>query len=277
MPVQEGQVRDDHVLKVTRAVSIAIIPILTAAFVLLFLFPTRTEQLWSWTIDPTMSALVMGAGYLSGAYFFYRAATVRQWHRVGTGFVAVTVFATMLGLATIVHWSRFNHDHVSFWAWAGLYFSTPLLLPWLWVRNRRTDPGVLEPGDREVPRPIRNVMAVVGTLQLVFAGVMYFRPTAVVEHAPWTLTPLTCRSLSAFAAFPAVVYLAFAVERRWSALKIPIEVAMMGMALIGVAAVLAADEFDGADGLVWGWRIGLVVAFGLLAALHSAMSRPVPG
>lgn len=269
--------RDDHVLKVTRAVSVVIIPVLVAAFVLLFLFPTRTRQLWSWTINPTMSALVMGAGYLSGAYFFYRAATVRQWHRVGAGFLAVTVFAAMLGVATIVHWDRFNHDHVSFWAWAGLYFSTPLLLPWLWVRNRRTDPGTLEPGDREVPRRIRTVMATVGALQLVFAAVMFFRPTAVAEHAPWMLTPLTCRSLSAFAAFPAVLYLTFAFERRWSALRIPVEVVMMGMALIGVAAVLSADEFDAGDGLVWGWRVGLVVAFGALAALHAAMSRPAPG
>lgn len=270
-------VRDDHVLKVTRAVSAVIIPILTAAFVLLFLFPTRTEQLWSWTINPTMSALVMGAGYLSGAYFFLRATTVRQWHRVGVGFVAITVFATMLGFATIVHWDRFNHDHVSFWAWALLYFSTPLLLPWLWIRNRRTDPGVLEPGDREVPGAIRAVMVVVGALQLAFAAVMYFRPTAIVEHAPWMLTPLTCRSLSAFAAFPAVLYLSFAFERRWSALQIPVEVVMMGMALIGVAGVLAADEFTAGDGLVWGWRIGLVVAFGLLATLRYAMTRPASG
>ena len=268
---------DDQVLKVTRVVSVVIIPILTAAFVLLFIFPTRTRQLWSWTIDPTMSALVMGAGYLSGAYFFFRAATVRQWHRVGVAFLAVTVFATMLGIATIVHWDRFNHDHVSFWAWAGLYFSTPVLLPWLWFRNRRNDPHTLEPGDRVVPTPIRAVMATVGALQLGFAAVMFFRPTAIAEHGPWMLTPLTCRSLSAFAAFPAVVYLAFAFERRWSSFQIPIEVAMMGMALIGVAAVLAWDEFDADAGLVWGWRIGLVVAFGLLAALRLAMARPVRG
>jgi len=273
----EEVVKDDHVLKVTRAVSIAIIPILTAAFVLLFLFPTRTEQLWSWTITPTMSALVMGGGYLAGAYFFLRASTVKEWHRVGVGFVAITVFATMLGAATIVHWDRFNHDHVSFWAWAGLYFSTPFLLPWLYVRNRRTDPGTLAPGDRHVPGPIRAVVAGVGAAQLAFAAVMYFRPTAIVEHAPWTLTPLTARSLSAFAAFPAVLYLMFAFEKRWSALRIPVEVVMIGMFNIGVAAVLAADEFTAGAGLVWGWRIGLAVAFALLALLYYAMSRRPSG
>ncbi len=38
---------DDRILKVTRAIAIAIIPILTAAFVILFLFPSRTSELWA--------------------------------------------------------------------------------------------------------------------------------------------------------------------------------------------------------------------------------------
>ncbi|MEW6155003.1 MAG: hypothetical protein AB1673_13610 [Actinomycetota bacterium] len=273
---RQPTVRDDHVLKVTKAVSAAIVPVLTAAFVILYLFPTRTRQLWSWTITPTMSAMLMGAGYLSGAYFFVRAATVRQWHRVGVGFLGVTVFATLLGVATVMHWDRFNHGHVSFWAWALLYFSTPVLIPWLWARNRRTDPGLPAPGDRLVPTWVRATMGTVGALQLVVAAVMFVRPTAAIGWSPWTLTPLTCRSLSAFVAFPAVTYLAFAFERRWSSFQIVVETAMIGMVLIGIAAVRAWDEFTvGGDGLIWGWRVGLVVAFALLAALRTAMSRPV--
>ncbi|MGH9224788.1 MAG: hypothetical protein ACRD2W_13660 [Acidimicrobiales bacterium] len=267
---------DDRVLKVTKAVSVAIVPVLTAAFVILYGFPNETEKLWSWTMEPSMTAMVMGGGYLSGAYFFFRAATVREWHRVAWGFVGVTLFATLLGIATIVHWDRFNHDHVSFWAWALLYFSTPALIPWLWARNRRNDPGPLAPGDRLVPTPIRAVMATVGGLQLVIAGVMYFRPTVVAAYAPWNLTPLTCRSLSAFVAFPAVAYLAFALDRRWSSFQILIEVAIIGMALIGIAAIRARAEFVASDAVVWGWRIGLVFALGALLALRLAMSRPAP-
>lgn len=220
-----------------------------------------------------MTAMIMGGGYLSGAYFwlFYRAATIRQWHRVGLGFVAITVFAGMLGIATIVHWDRFNHGHVSFWAWVLLYFSTPFLLPWLWVRNRRHDPRALEPGDRYVPDPVRAVMVGVGVAQLSVAAVMFLRPTAIAAHAPWALTPLTCRSLSAFAAFPSIVYLAFAFEKRWSSFQILIEVAIAGMVLIGIAAVRAHAEFQGNDALVWGWRIGLAVALALLVALRMAM------
>ncbi len=267
----------DRVLKPTRVVSVAIVPVLTAAFVILYLFPTRTRQLWAWEVWPTMTAMVMGGGYLSGAYFFYRAATVRQWHRVSLGFVAITAFASMLGIATIVHWDRFNHDHVSFWAWALLYFATPFLLPWLWARNRRHDPHTLEPGDRLVPTPVRRAMVAVGAAQLAVAAVMFLRPTAVADHAPWALSPLNSRSLSAFAAFPSIIYLAFAFEKRWSSFQIPIEVAIAGTALIGIAAIRAHAEFDGGTVLVWGWPIGLVVALGLLIALRMAMARPVAG
>lgn len=272
--VGDVSIKDDRVLKPTRVVSVAIIPVLVAAFVILYLFPGRTRQLWAWEMHPTMTAMIMGGGYLSGAYFFYRAATVDQWHRVGLGFLAITVFTTMLGIATVVHWDRFNHRHVSFWAWALLYFSTPILLPWLWAENRRHDPHIVAPGDRLVPPPIRVTMVTIGAAQLAVAAIMFLRPSAIAGSAPWKLTPLTCRSLSAFAAFPSIIYLAFAFEKRWSSFQILIEVAIAGMFLIGIAAVRAHAEFTGDDAVVWGWRVGLAVALVFFTALRVVMGRP---
>ncbi len=81
---------------------------------------------------------------------------MRGWHRIGWGFVATTVFTTLLLVATLLHWDRFNHDHVSFWAWLSLYLVTPPLLPLLFVRNRRQDPGEPEVGDLLVPPPVRR-------------------------------------------------------------------------------------------------------------------------
>jgi hypothetical protein len=270
-------VKDDHVMPTTRGVAIAIIPVLTAAFVILYLFPTRTKQLWAWTINPTMTAMLMGGGYLAGAYLFVRVATTKQWHRVDPLFPAITLFTTLLLLATIIHWDRFNHGHVSFWAWLFLYIVTPPLLPWLWVRNRRFDPRVPEPGERLVPSPIRTLMVVAGAGQLAFCALLFVRPTAVMGHWPWMLTPLTARVLAAFAAFPAVGYLSFAFDRRWSSFRHVLEVATLGIVFIGIAAIRAADEFNGPRGIVVAWRIGLVVALVLLIALQLAMNRPARG
>jgi hypothetical protein len=265
--------RDDRVLPLTRAVSAVIVPILLAAFVILYVFPGRTRQLWAWTIEPPMSAMFMGGGYLAGAYFFFRVIRVRQWHRVGLGIVAIWVFATLLLLATILHWDRFNHDHVSFWAWLGLYTATPVLLPILWVRNRRFDPGVAEPGERLVPPPVRAVVVAVGAALAAVVVVAVVRPSVLVEQWPWTMTPLTVRSLGAYVAFVAAMYLAFAVDRRWSSFEVLIQTVTLALVFIGVAAIRAADEFTGPARSVWGWRIGLAVTLGLLVALQVAMRR----
>ncbi|MDQ3642929.1 MAG: hypothetical protein M3450_16045, partial [Actinomycetota bacterium] len=87
----EPPVRDDRVLATTRAVSAVIVPVLTAAFVILFLFPGQTRTLWGWTIRSRMSCMFMGGGYLAGALFFARAWRAREWHRLGPGIVATTV------------------------------------------------------------------------------------------------------------------------------------------------------------------------------------------
>ena len=119
---------DDRVLAYTRALSAVIVPFLVGAWVILYLFPDDTKRLFAWTIRPTMTPMVLASAYLGGAYFFVRVLRERHWHAVKTGFLAVTLFATLLGVATILHWDKFNHRHVTFWIWVVLYFSTPFLV-----------------------------------------------------------------------------------------------------------------------------------------------------
>jgi hypothetical protein len=266
---------DDRVLPVTRGVAVAIVPILTAAFVILYLFPSRTQQLWAWTIQSQMTAMFLGGGYLAGAYYFVRVARERRWHRIGVGIPAITLFATLLGVTTFVDWDGFNHGHVSFWAWTALYVATPFLLPWLWFRNRSMDPGTPEAGEGLVPPPVRVVMVVAGALQLAMAVALFVRPSLFFDVWPWPLTPLTAHALSGFVAFPAVVYLSFLWDRRPSSFRVPIEMVIIGLVLIGIAAARASGEFEGGAFIVWGWRVGLVVALALLVALRLlVLNRP---
>ncbi|MDO8732379.1 MAG: hypothetical protein Q7L55_07400 [Actinomycetota bacterium] len=74
-----SSVRDDHVLGYTRGLSAFIAPFLLAAFVILYIFPTRTEQLRSWTIASTMTSMVLASAYAGGFYFFIRMLTERRW------------------------------------------------------------------------------------------------------------------------------------------------------------------------------------------------------
>lgn len=265
--------RDDRLLAPTWWTAVLIVPVLVAAWVILYLFPGRTARLWAWEINPDMSGLVMGAGYISGAYFFVRVARGRQWHRVAVGFLATTVFTAVLLAATVLHWDKFNHDHVSFWAWLLLYAITPPLLPWLWARNRRTDPGAPAAGDVTIPPGLRTAVAAGGAAQLCVAAAMFLDPAGAVRRWPWDATPLTVRSLSAFIAFPAVTWLCFAFEDRWSAFRVPLQTATVGLVLVGLGALRARDDFDGPSWSVGLFAFSLVTTIVLLLVLQVAMER----
>lgn len=273
-PLVQDLERDDRVLKTTRAVSIVIVPILTAAFVILFLFPGQTRTLWGWTIRSRMSCMFMGGGYLAGALFFYRASRAREWHRLGPGIIATTVFAGTLGVATFLEWDQFNHDHVSFLAWLLLYITTPLLLPVLYVKNRQFDPHTPGPEDVPIPAWIRTSLTVLGAGQLLFAVTLFVRPSLYQGDWPWKLTTISARSLAGFASFPAVAYLAFAFERRWSALRWPLETAIAGLTLIGIGALRSSGDFKGGTQSVL-WRVGLAIGVAFLVAVWLTMRRRV--
>ena len=266
--------RDDRVLRTTRAVSIVIVPVLTAAFVILFLFPGQTRTLWGWTIRSRMSCMFMGGGYLAGALFFARASRAKEWHRLGPGIIATTAFAGALGVATFLHWSEFNHGHVSFWAWTLLYVTTPLLLPVLYVKNRQFDPGTAGPEDVPIPPWIRTSLTVLGAGQLLFAVALFVRPSLFQDEWPWTLSTISARSLAGFASFPAIAYLAFAFERRWSALRWPLETAIAGLALIAVGAARSTGDFrDGTLSTLW--PVGLTLGLAFLITVWLTMRREV--
>ncbi len=248
--VRRARIRNDRILPETRWVSAIIVPFLVAAFAILYLFPDHTQALFAWGIRPRMSAMMLGAAYIGGAYFFVRAATNARWHWVKVGFLPVTTFATLMGIATILHWDRFNHGYISFFAWVGLYFTTPFIVLLLWLRNRSTDPGPTS-HDRRVPRLVRLVIGIVGGLTLITSIFLFLQPGFMIGTWPWQLTPLTARVLGALFALTGVGELAIALDIRWSAVRIALQSQMIGIALIGLAIVFSWSNFNQAKPLTW--------------------------
>lgn len=250
--VQSTRVRTDRILPETRLISAIIVPFLVAAFGILYLFPDRTQELFAWGIQPRMSAMMLGAAYIGGAYFFVRAATSARWHWVQVGFLPVTTFATLMGIATILHWNRFNHGYLSFFAWVGLYFTTPFIVFLLWLRNRATDPGPTGAfPDRRVPDPVRLVIGLVGGLTVLISIILFLQPGFMISTWPWQLTPLTARVMGALFALTGVGELGIALDARWSAVRIALQSQMIGIALIALAIVFSWSNFHQANPLTW--------------------------
>src|SRR5258708_7750965 len=97
------QVRDDRILPEVHWVAGLVVIVLITAALMLYLFPDKTAELFAWRIQPTMSALLMGAGYGAGAYYFARLFLGSKWHWFGIYFPPIATFTTILGIATILY------------------------------------------------------------------------------------------------------------------------------------------------------------------------------
>jgi hypothetical protein len=272
-----GGPRDDRILSLTWWVALLVSPVLAAAGVILYGFPLDTERLWAWPMGPEMTSLAVGGGYLAGAVLFVRCLWQRDWHRIGLVFCVATVLTVLLLIATLLHWESFSHQHPSFWAWLIVYLVTPVLLPVVWLRNRRYDPGVPAPGTPLVPRWVRAVVGVVGGAQVLVALVFFVRPALAVDVWPWDVTPLTTRTLAAFLAFIGAMWLVFLVESRWSALRLHAESATLGLTLVAVGAMRASVDFTAGTAATATFSVLLGGTLVGLAALLVGMRRLTAG
>ena len=263
--------RDDRVFRSTRLLGAVIVPFLVVAFALLYFFPDDTRHWFAWDVQPTITPLIMGAGYIAGAYFFVRVAIETRWHRVHVGFLPVTAFTVFMAIGTFAHLDDFATNHVAFWIWVGLYVTTPVLVPLAWWRNRATDPRTPEPGEPPLPRYVRGGLLVVGTIQSLVALVLLLSPSTMIETWPWLLTPLTAQTLGGWFALPGVTALMMGLDGRWSAIRITLESQLIGLALILLGTARAWDDVDTSKPLASVFVAGIVVLFVALLALECAM------
>ncbi len=268
-------VRDDRVLPLTRHVAFHVTHVLLMAFLVLFVFPGQTDRLFAWTVRPEMTPMLMGAGYFGGAFYFFNVYRARSWHTVSAGFLGVTVFATLMLVATVLHWDRFNHGHPIFWAWIVIYVVTPILVPYVWWRNRALDPG-RRPGDLMLPLPIRWAFGVLGFAELIGVLVVFAVPTFLIDVWPWTLTPLTARVVAGWFSLTGAFAIVIALDGRWSAVRMTFRAALVGISMILVSCLRAWGDFDPTSpwryGFV-GFLVFLLVGFAALLAIMQRAER----
>ena len=213
----------------------------------------------------------MGAGYLGGAYFFIRVLTAKEWHRVAPGFLPVTSFTWFMLAATILHWDRFSHGRLGFQLWIILYVITPLLVPFIWFRNRSADPVQPKPNDLRVPSFLRWFTGLAGFLFLAVAVSFFIKPDLAINLWSWKLTPLTARVMAGWLSLLAVGAIVEARDSRWSAWRFEI-----GSFILWQGLVLAGSLFHLSDfftPLNWFLVVTTLVLIGFITLYISMESR----
>jgi hypothetical protein len=271
--------RDDRILPATRWAALAVSCILVLAWVVLFLFPGETADVWAWTIEPELTPIFMGAGYGAGAYFFFRTFRAERWHPSSVGFLSAAVFALLMLVATLIHWDKFNHGDapflaaVAFYGWVGIYIASPFVVFALWWANERTDPRVPAPGEPLVPGWALRVARAFGVVAAFAAALFFVSPETAMDVWPWELTPLTARVLACFTAEVGVAALLLSNDARWGSWRLLVETFLLATALLLVGAVLAFSDFDEGDPVTWLYLAGLAGSGAALALLYRSMQR----
>jgi hypothetical protein len=255
--------RDDRVLPLTRVVGWVIAPILVLAFALLWPVPTDTRRTFAWPMMPTLTPMILAAAYLGGAYFFVRVGLGPAWHTVKTGFVPVATFATLLGIATIVHWGKFTHSSPAFWLWALLYFTAPFLIAYVFVTNRTHDVPITD-DDVMLPSMTARIIAIVGALALLTGLFLFAFPTVAIRIWPWMLTPLTARVTGAVFCL-GLAGIGAAWDRRWTSARIPVQVGLIMLITMVASGIRAHSELLTGRPLTWAFVVGFpILTVGLL-------------
>ncbi|MET0843555.1 MAG: hypothetical protein ABWY23_06880, partial [Mycetocola sp.] len=220
-------------------------------------------------------AMVLASAYIGGIWYFTQVLVQRRWHRVRHGFPAVLLFATLLGIATLLHWDRFHFGHISFITWATLYFVTPVLIAVVLLVNWRADVGRADAIDTRIPWPPRILLAVVGGASLIAGTVIFVMPALAVGAWAWEVTPLTARVIGAVLTLPGAVNLWLLLDPRWSAFRWMFQAQLVSLFFIDLAVVLCRDQLLWENAVTLPFVATLVLSFVAYAWLYLHCERHI--
>jgi hypothetical protein len=275
---QKATTSEDQILPLTRVLAAIVVPALVIASIILYLMPQRSGELFAWAVQPTMTAMMLGATYAGGIYFFSRVLLGRSWNAVRLGFLPVTSFATLLGLATILHWENFTQGHLAFQLWALLYFVLPFLLPIAWYLNRRaTSPP---PGGKKatmLPRGVRRMFSGLGYFFTAVALALFLFPSLMIPTWPWTLSPLTARVMAAMFILPGLVGIAIGRDGRWSSARYILHAQILSIVLILLAVLITPGDVEWDRFFAQLFVAGLSFILVIVASVAWRFERRSPG
>ena len=238
----------------------------------LFVMSGHTDEFFSWTIEPPLTAAFLGALYWAALVLILWAATRETWAEARPTAYPVLVIAVLLLIATIVHIDRFHLDSLFGWFWVVVYAAVCPLLLILYALQLR-EPGADLKGSRSLPLPLRLALGAEAAALLGAGAVLFLAPGTAADLWPWTLTPLTSRAMGAFVLGIGVTAAIAVRENDLDSFRGGAYAYTVLGALELLAAAIHSGDF-GDDGLATGVYLACLAAI-LLTGLYGSLAfRP---
>jgi hypothetical protein len=173
----------------------------------LYVFPLRTSDWFSWTIDVPMTAVFLGASYWSSAILEVAGARSHGWDRARLAVWTVLVFTTLTLVVTLVHLDKFHlgAEHPTSAravtvGWLAVYGVVPVLMVVLaWQQTRQARGVTVSGGHRDRPPTVlRGLLGVLAVVLLALGVALLLAPVEAARLWPWPLTELTGRAVGAW-------------------------------------------------------------------------------
>lgn len=161
----------------------------------IFLRPATTATTFAWPIKPEVMAAVLGAFYLASAIIFVLPLFERRWQAVRVMILPTAGFASMMLLATFMHWDKFSIGTAPFVVWLASYVLPPPIFVALYAFHQRRAAPVGAAIEQPLGHGTRRYLLWSGLATVGLAVLAFAVPSMVVERGPWPMTPLTVRAL----------------------------------------------------------------------------------
>jgi hypothetical protein len=248
------------------------------AGLLLFVGATRTDDYFSWTIDPPQTAAFLGAAYWAAAVLFVWASNQHSWKRLRIAVFPEVTVAVVLLIGTYMHLDKF-HDDLFGYFWVSVYAIAAPALIYLIALTRTVGPG--DGAETRLPMPglLRLALAAQAIVFAVYGVGLFVSPSGFDGAWPWALTPLTARAIAAFLlGFALAAAIAIRAERLDHFRGAALTYAVLGVLELLAVALHSSDFKDGAALPLFAAFFASVLAVGAAGSLlgrgvHTSSSR----
>jgi hypothetical protein len=171
----------------------------------LFLLPNSTATYFSWTVNPPITAMFLGAAYWSSFCLEFFCARELYWDRARVAVPAVLLFTFLTLVATLLHIDKFHFGsdfqlitQLGTWVWLGVYAFVPPVLAFLWFQQSKVS-GTNSSASTPLPTWVKRVLIVHAGIFLPLGVLFFIVPTQVTPlFWSWSLSALTGRAVGAW-------------------------------------------------------------------------------